>query len=105
MPQIGWINPASDTYQARRWAQRRLLPQSPGVNGTGTGNPTPDPGTSTENVRVNPDVANVAFVTTTVPQPYGGSPVVLYSSSLVRPDPVIPNVAWLTVTETGARIT
>lgn len=98
MPQTGWINPATHTYQARRWAARRaqVVTQSRGAT-----NPTPDPGTQTDNVRVDPGVANVAFVITSVPQPYGGSPLILYPSSLVRPDPVNPGVAWLTVTETG----
>ena len=99
MPQMRWMNPATSTYQARRWASRRerLI----GVINRGSSNPTPDPGSQTENVRVDPGVANVAFVTTSVPQPYGGSPLILYASSLVRPDPVINGVAWLTVTETG----
>jgi len=100
MPQTGWINPASSTYQARRWANRRRQIVTAESTRTAS-NPTPDPGTQTENIRVDPAVPNVAFVTTSVPQRYGGSPLVLYSSSLVRPDPVIPGVAWLTVTETG----
>lgn len=101
MPQRNWINPAAGDYQARRWAKRRqevVLFVSPRGSGT---TPTPDPGSQTENIRVDPAVPNVAFVTTSVPQPYGGSPLVLYPSSLVRPDPVTPGVAWLTVTETG----
>ena len=100
MPQMGWVNPATSTYQARRWAQRRKQIITT-ITPRGSTTPTPDPGSQTENVRVDPAVANVAFVTTSVPQPYGGSPLILYSSSLVRPDPVIPGVAWLTVTETG----
>lgn len=100
MPQMEWMNPATSTYQARRWASRRRAVLV-AVNTRGSTSPTPDPGSQTEAVRVDPAVANVAFVTTSVPQPYGGSPLILYSSSLVRPDPVIPGVAWLTVTETG----
>jgi hypothetical protein len=100
MPQSGWLNPASHTYQARRWARRRQ--QVSEVIGTkSTTPPTPDPGSQTESVRTSAAVANVAYVITTVTQPYGSSPLVLYPSSLVRPDPVNTGVAWLTVTDAG----
>jgi hypothetical protein len=101
MPQMGWINPASDTYQARKWAKRRHDGGGNQPGPGGGGSPTPDPGSQTDSVRVDPAVPNVAFVATSVPQPYGGSPLLLYPSSLVRPDPVNPGVAWLTVTQTG----
>jgi hypothetical protein len=98
----GWLNPARKDYQMRRWA-RRQAEIGAQVEATARGpiNATPDPGSQTENVRVDPAVASVAYVTTTVPQPYGGDPLVLYASTLVRPDLVNPGVAYLTVTETG----
>lgn len=104
MPRADWINPASTTYQARRWQRRqaddtaRLERAARGPSGTGA---TPDPTTQTDNVRVDPGVANVAYVTTSVYQPYLGNPLILFPSTLVRPDPVNPGVAYLTVTETG----
>lgn len=101
MPQMEWLNPATSTYQARRWASRRRQRPAGGFGSGGGSTPTPDPGSQTENIRVDPAVANVAFVTTSVSQPYPESAVVVYPSSLVRPDPVNPAVAWLTVTETG----
>lgn len=104
MPRSNWINPASRTYQVRRWAQQRALDRlamERAARGPGGGAITPDPGTQTENVRVDPGVADVAYVTTSVGQPYGGDPLVLFPSSLVRPDLITPGVVYLTVTETG----
>lgn len=103
MPRTGWMNPATSTYQARRWA-RRVRDQATAIDTKtrAATQPTPDPGSQTENIRVDPSVPGVAFVTTTVPQPYGGSPLVLYPSTIVRRDQVNANVAWLTVTETGS---
>ena len=102
MPIRGWINPATNTYQARRWADRQRrnddLVQAIVRGPTQT---TPDPGTQTDSIRYDPLTPDVVFVSTSIFQPYGGSPLVLYPSSLVRPDPVNPGVAWLTVTVTG----
>lgn len=100
MPQMEWINPASSTYQARRWANRRRQQVDPIASRVST-NPTPDPGSQTENVRVDPSIPNVVFVTTSVQQPVDWPALILYPSSIVRPDPANPAIAWLTVTETG----
>jgi hypothetical protein len=43
----------------------------------------------------------VAYVVTSIPQPYGESVLLLYPSSLVRTDQVNAGVAWLTVTDNG----
>jgi hypothetical protein len=97
-----WLNPARGDYQVRRWARRQeSLVQQVETTARGPVTVTPDPGSQTEMIRVDPSVANVAYVTTSVPQPYGGDPLVLYPSSLVRPDLVNPGVVYLTVTDTG----
>lgn len=101
MPRSTWLNPAAPDYQARRWARdRRESLERVQVVARGPSTPT-DPGTQTDSVRVDPTVSGVAYVTTSVAQTYGGEPLVLQPSTLVRPDPVNPGVAYLTVTNTG----
>ncbi len=104
MPRQDWLNPAAGTYQARRLQRResdvrRMIERV--ARGPAGGSITPDPGTDTDNIRVDPGVPDVAYVDTTVFQPYGGDPLVLFSSTLVRPDLVNPGVVYLTVTEVG----
>lgn len=103
MPRSQWLNPATRDYQARRWARRQEadLETTERVQ-RGPSAPTPDPGSQTDSIRVDPSIPGVAFVVTSVAQSNPTKVLTLYSSTLVRTDPVNPAVAWLTVTEVGA---
>lgn len=102
MARSAWLNPAARDYQLRKLlaAQKRIGEQSESTT-RGPTTTTPDPGTSTDNVRTNPLVPGVAYVTTSVAQTRGAHVLVLNPSTLVRTDLVNPGVAWLTVTEVG----
>lgn len=102
MPRVDWLNPAARDYQARRWARdRRALAGRAETVIRGAGSSNPDPGSITDRIRLDVTEPDGVFVTTTVPQPYGEFILLLYPSTLVRPDPVNSNLAYLTVTETG----
>lgn len=100
----GWLNPAFRNYQARRWARERgrlLVDLERLARGGGNTPLGPGGGAETTSVRTSPLEPDVAYVVTSIPQPYGESVLLLYPSSLVRTDQVNAGVAWLTVTDNG----